>query len=360
MEENIFKQEKELRDNVRDLLSALAQRDQIYAASRKAFQKLNKECKLLMFTILKKIIEKEKEALATRQKYLEKFEEKVNCIDLDQDELEFIESHVGEYSNDGELILQSQALSILGDIQILERQHAEMRNSLSPPAPVPPTPPSSIVGTSASVPPVSNCGEGISTATEETSSSSSLLTPVPVSAAPSTESIPGSHLQMEQAHQSFSTLFYLSDWSIRNTSPTSTPCDILAALKIKANIQRGSSSQPSDNDNLLSAMATTLPHHASAAASSAAAAIPDALCCKDDESDDFNEVERAISHLCQLCGSTEGRKLFVNVLNQFRSKKVEVGLGFAALGAVVWFLLTKCLHVNDVHNAKIVMILSQV
>jgi hypothetical protein len=67
-----------------------------------------------------------------------------------------------------------------------------------------------------------------------------------------------------------------------------------------------------------------------------------------------------IRQLCQLCETTEGRKLFVNVLNQYRSKQVEVGLGFPLLGAVVWFLLTKCLQVNDVHNAKIVMILSQV
>jgi hypothetical protein len=37
-----------------------------------------------------------------------------------------------------------------------------------------------------------------------------------------------------------------------------------------------------------------------------------------------------------------------------------VGIGFSLLGAVLWNLLTECRVANDVHNGKIVMILSQV
>jgi hypothetical protein len=361
MEENISKQEKELRENVRDLLSALAQRDQIYAASRKAYQKLNKECKLMIYTILKKIIEKEKEALSARQTYLEKFEEKVNCIDLEQDELEFIESHVGEYSNDGELILQSQALSILGDIHILEKQHAEIKNSstalpTTAPTAAPVAPPAAAMSGGGSG---EDGGRRLSGSEDTCTSISVLDTPLPVSASPSTESVGSSSNQMEQTHQHFSNLFYLSEWSIRNTSPISSPLEILSALKIKSTIQRGSLTQSVDlTDDTTSVSA---PVSASASAPSAAAS-GSGLGGSDSNQTTANldEVESSIFQLCHLCDSTEGRKLFVNVLNQFRSKKVEVGLGFAALGAVVWYLLTKCLHVNDVHNAKIIMILSQV
>lgn len=288
MEENVMRQEKELRENIRDLLSCLAQRDQIYAASRKAYQKLNKECKLLIYTTLKKIVEREKESLLARQTILEKLEEKVNCIDIDQDESEFIESHIGEYSNQGELLLQSQALSILGDIHILDRQHQEMRNTM-----------------------------GESNPFDEP------------------EKLEGGSTQMDQTHEYFSRIFYLSDWNVRGTVPNSTPSEILSSLKIKAVTQRGSLTQQTDDNG--TDQSTSLPVN-----------------------NDFNEIEEAIYKLCQLCDTTEGRKLFVNVLNQFRSKKVEVGLGFSLLGAVVWYLLTKCLHVNDVHNAKIIMILSQV
>jgi hypothetical protein len=48
----------------------------------------------MIYTVLKKIIEKEIEALSARQTYLEKFEEKVNCIDLEQDELEFMSGNI--------------------------------------------------------------------------------------------------------------------------------------------------------------------------------------------------------------------------------------------------------------------------
>ncbi|CAE7662112.1 unnamed protein product, partial [Symbiodinium microadriaticum] len=38
---------------------------------------------------------------------------------------------------------------------------------------------------------------------------------------------------------------------------------------------------------------------------------------------------------------------------------VDVGIGFPLLGAVLWSLLSECRIANDVHNGKIVMILSQ-
>jgi hypothetical protein len=320
MEEQILKSEKEFRENVRDLLSALAQRDQILAASRKAFQQLNKEVKLLVYTILKQIIEKEKEALVAKQRVLERLEEKINCIDGESDELEFIEEHVGEYANPGELILQSQALSILGDIQILERQNQEMMMS----------PPSSLGG-------------------GELSFSSSAM------AATAAAEALGGHGQMEQITQHFAMIFHHLEWCVGGeTTPDSTPVEVLSVLKIKTTSPRGSLTQSIAEATTTNMQPTALVDGSSPSPNSSGE-MTDTV-----ETSVGTSIGSTISQLCQLCDTTEGRKLFVNVLNQFRSKQVEVGLGFSLLGAVVWYLLTKCLHVNDVHNAKIVMILSQV
>lgn len=69
--------------------------------------------------------------------------------------------------------------------------------------------------------------------------------------------------------------------------------------------------------------------------------------------------EESINVLAKIVKTQSGRDAFVTVLNQFRSRKVDVGLGFTALGAVLWEALSCCAAANDVHTAKIVMMLSQ-
>ena len=70
-------------------------------------------------------------------------------------------------------------------------------------------------------------------------------------------------------------------------------------------------------------------------------------------------VEESINFLSNMVKSQSGRDAFATVLNQFRSRKVDVGPGFTALGAVLWETLSCCATSNDVHTAKIIMMLSQ-
>jgi hypothetical protein len=49
----------------------------------------------------------------------------------------------------------------------------------------------------------------------------------------------------------------------------------------------------------------------------------------------------------------------VSCLNQFRSKQVNVGISFGWLGAVLWTVLDFCHGYNDIHSAKIIMMLAQ-
>jgi hypothetical protein len=67
----------------------------------------------------------------------------------------------------------------------------------------------------------------------------------------------------------------------------------------------------------------------------------------------------AVKSLCTFVETQYGRSAFITVLNQFRSKKVELGEGFTALGQVLSHTLDICMDTNDVHTAKIIMMLSQ-
>lgn len=59
--------------------------------------------------------------------------------------------------------------------------------------------------------------------------------------------------------------------------------------------------------------------------------------------------------------SQVGRDAFITELNQFRSKQVEVNtIGFNALTIVLWIALTCCQTNQDIHNASVIMMLSQV
>jgi hypothetical protein len=54
-----------------------------------------------------------------------------------------------------------------------------------------------------------------------------------------------------------------------------------------------------------------------------------------------------------------GRDCFVTSLNQFRSRKVDVGAAYFALAAVLWKTLDCCSEANDIHTSKVIMMLSQ-
>ena len=53
-------------------------------------------------------------------------------------------------------------------------------------------------------------------------------------------------------------------------------------------------------------------------------------------------LDESVTWLSNVVTTQKGRDAFISALNQFRSKKVEVGDGFSALGAVLWDLLDQC------------------
>eukprot|EP00602_Paraphysomonas_sp_CaronLab_P002722 CAMPEP_0185022944 /NCGR_PEP_ID=MMETSP1103-20130426/5650_1 /TAXON_ID=36769 /ORGANISM="Paraphysomonas bandaiensis, Strain Caron Lab Isolate" /LENGTH=719 /DNA_ID=CAMNT_0027555273 /DNA_START=206 /DNA_END=2365 /DNA_ORIENTATION=+ len=309
-DELILRQEREVRECVRDLLNAMAFRDQVLAASRRAFQRLNKECKEAIGNTLRKLVDREREALAARQVVVDKLDAAVERLSVEDDEAEFIRS----YSEDekGELVLCSQALSIL-DVHVLDKQNQELAAdipsfSMGKPLPGPQPAPAEFPMEESIEPPS-----------------------VPI------RSTSPSLCSMEETTMHLSKIFFLAEWPAE-IPKDATPAQIVGMHADKDinhdNIQSsGSSSDGSQENN--QRPATRKSFSAS------------------------EELKYAMSRLIAMSSTLDGRKLLVNVLNQFRSKKVDVGIGFKLLGAVLWSLLNKCRTSNDVHNGKIVMILSQ-
>jgi hypothetical protein len=256
-DELIAKQEREVRDCVKELLAALGLRDQVLAASRRAFQRLNRECKLAISTTLRKIVDREKEALAARQFVVDKLEAAVESLDENTDEADYIREYADDDPQAG-LVLCSQALSILGDVNILERQNQElqMNSDTGGGAPLP-------------APPRFPMEEGGQVAPVNKRPSTSPPEPKVVA------------VSMEETTMHFSKVFFLAEWP-EGVSRAATPVELLDIFLCDERL-------PGEDE------ATT-------------------------------DLRTALQRLSAMKGSLEGRKMLVNVLNQFRSKQVGLGL----------------------------------
>jgi hypothetical protein len=83
--EAIAKYERERKDDIRHLLRALGERDQVLKASRRAYQKIDKECKKAVAVTFRKLIIREREASTAKEIVLAKLESAVCDIDVDLD-----------------------------------------------------------------------------------------------------------------------------------------------------------------------------------------------------------------------------------------------------------------------------------
>jgi len=71
------------------------------------------------------------------------------------------------------------------------------------------------------------------------------------------------------------------------------------------------------------------------------------------------QLQSAVTELRNLLQTSQGRDKFAQGLNQFRSRKVELSVGFEPLGEILYHALSLCETYHDVHCAKVVMMLSQ-
>ena len=76
-------------------------------------------------------------------------------------------------------------------------------------------------------------------------------------------------------------------------------------------------------------------------------------------STDTNGYKDAVTMLSNIVKSEQGRGIFTTVLNQFRSKKVDISNSFDALGSILLITLDNCMEFQDIHSATLIMMLSQ-
>lgn len=119
--ESVARSDKDIKDGIQCLLKALTARDQILVASRRAYQKLDKDCKKMVAITFRKLIIREREAAAARETVLAKLESAVDAIDVDADLEDFIMQH--RQGDEGSLHCCGQALMVLGDLVPLETQN---------------------------------------------------------------------------------------------------------------------------------------------------------------------------------------------------------------------------------------------
>ena len=106
--------------SIQCLLKALSARDQVLVASRRAHQRLDKDCKKAVAMTFRKFLVRERESAIARETVLAKLESAVNNIDVDGDLDDFITQH--RQGDEGSLHCCSQALAVLEDLLPLEEQ----------------------------------------------------------------------------------------------------------------------------------------------------------------------------------------------------------------------------------------------
>jgi hypothetical protein len=110
----VLKHEKEMSEEIRSLLKSISNRDQVLSASRRAFQKLDRECKRAVYYTLRKILDKEKENFEFKKMHLDKLDRSLSKVNIEEDMNTFIDTYQYE---EGSLVLNSHALSLLSDLQ---------------------------------------------------------------------------------------------------------------------------------------------------------------------------------------------------------------------------------------------------
>eukprot|EP01038_Epipyxis_sp_PR26KG_P012593 gene12593-16887_t len=496
-EEMILRCEKEIREDITLLLRAIGVRDRTLSASRRAFQKLDKDCKKAIYFTLKKLVEKEKDNLMNHKNVVDKFDAALDKVDIDEDIRNFIDSRINrdkdkerDPSREGAVVYSEQALSLLGDLMpqlditlpIHPITNANTPSRLKESNTTPSRSFSKDVKTSnknndnKNIPMKSPTfslhnnfsdlnvsatalANGISDAmtlyqkrkqsrvismnnnssgknnskssspnqNEYVTFKSSLRSDV------SSLEVVGSHtsigvespkpLQAWEFTQYLSQIFYFTfEEQSLLTSENQEKDEKLSEISNgisssnnnnndNNNINNNNNNNNNDNNNnnnnnndnnnnnnnnnnnssdsndtngiqthsfdeehkLEVIKGVIIPINTSY--ESVKEVRRKTKIMKDSGSLDFAslstsiewnnlkkfspDVERAVDWICQAVRTQHGRDLFTAELNQFRSKKVDVGDGFDALAAVLWTTLNYCLHSNDIHNAKVIMMLSQ-
>ena len=329
VEEEISKVEADMETSVRALLRAINQRDGVNVASRRAYQRLDNECKLAVKNTLQSMVEREKESIQARVQSLQKLEVAVEGIDLKTDIAEFIAMHTVEEGDhprgtegggtDGPLVQSSQALSIIDDIMFLGKEKEKEGEE---------------GGTSSS----GGSGSPKEKEKEVTSSSSN---------GGGSSSSRGS---LAAPYGPDDTMYAEIEGHLR---------ELFAAIEVSGGTDKDKGAG-GGTVTLRSMVGRLVTLPAGGQTTHRCHSIPVRFIGSLDQKAVPFYIEKAIVKLGIVVREQRGRDIFATILNQYRSKKCDVGKAYAALNALMWQTLDECATPpHDVHTAKVIMMLSQ-
>ena len=401
--ENLTRAEKDVADDIRSLLRAIGNQDQILIGLRRAYQHIDIQCKGTIKTVLSKIVAREEESSQAKVETLTKLAVSVRNVDVDADILEFISQHAVDDLDDsgnGSLMLSSQALNIMEDLtpnSTLSKNNnggsgKRFGNKMT-----------------SSYSAVDNDG-GDDSGGNGRSRTNTREYEADGSFRERGSAIDDEHEFEEKQQKNDCTLhltrlFYVSVGKddtedakerrksimrsslgpmIFNTLPKSTddnPTNELHPLSdsplveeaIRMNLQKTASSNGgSGNGSGHSLSSTAMPPSDGFDRMSALPNLSPLSVLAHCRNYTINapleekilpggglSIEHSVSWLTNCIHTQYGRDIFVTALNQFRSRKVDVGCAYQALGAVLWQALDLCADNNDISNAKVIMMLSQ-
>jgi len=420
---NVQKYERDIRDDVRGLLRAITNKDQALSASRRAYQQLDRTAKSAVVEALRTSVIREREAHDARDVALQALERTLASYSSGGDEEAFIERFGSEdtcFIQSGQALSILGDLGVgqkvgQGQSQTNGEGHrprtrtgsaADTPAPSAPPAPTNTTAPHSARANSVSVsaPATEGKGHGFSLFSafkkdkEEPGTSSSSCTPkpppppldsatqgpsrssmqtVPISydePSASTGDMSAPALEPQGPQRSAEELSgvlmdYLSRVFYMTNRAQLSPAYLSIILGRGAANARVTSSAAVDTS-----AESPLASPPGPAVALQGVPLDVLLLCRDWKKDpscaslpEISSLQvaytvpliEAVNDIIEIVETDEGRSAFVACLNQFRSKQVNVGISFGWLGAVLWTVLDFCHGYNDIHSAKIIMMLAQ-
>jgi hypothetical protein len=333
----ITKCDAQLEEDKRALRQSIMNRDQVRSASRKAFQRLDKDCKSCLESALRKIVIRERESIDEKLGAITALESKVENIRCDADINKFIALKRCEGCD---MIQYSQALNVISDNKRkkypeiddvkegmkrkLLAKYSEEGVALNP---------SSILVSQTS-PSIKESGSNSPKPKEIFNS----IEAGPEQSSPLISDIESNVKLLFNATYSFGVKFkhlLAQEEAAKALDPSIealiTHCSFRDHVQLASTRMTPSQKKGDEQDKSNS---------------------------KEDSSSD-NSIENAVCCLIRSCCDQQGRDAFCIVLNTFRSKTHTIDAGYSAMACLLWVVLEICLAENDVHTAKVIMMLSQ-
>jgi len=378
----MVKAEREVADDIRALLRAISNQDQMQLGLRRAYQHVDLRCKNTIRGVLSSLLDREEESAQAKLETVGKLSVAVRHLDVENDVSEFISQNVVDDvdGDGGSLVLSSQALNILEDIMphhSSKKKKPILSGTVSTEEELGPDGQSRSRTTTFDAVQDRDSTMADQSVNEECTLHLTRLFYAGVGSADdeSTQqrrksilaSSFGSYLKDSNLESNRSSLSF-NTANDDGVSPSRSIDSLAGSPNVNLSLLSRAKSDENTNEIQRFAMPPSnafqklnnLPNMSPVHILDHCRNFMLHATLEEKASKNYMEsVENSVCWLSDCVRSQFGRDTFATVLNQFRSRKVDVGDAYHALGAVLWQCLDHCADAVDIHTSKVIMMLSQ-